>query len=837
MVSRFVRVLVFLCLVVPLVALAAPPAPKEHFGYTPGDDYKLAGFDEVASYFRRLAASSDRIKLIEFGQSHEGRPLLAAFLSSAANLKRLDEFRAMNRRLALGDATPEEAAKLVAETKVFVWIDSGLHSSEVAPVQHAPHLAYQMVTGESAELQRIRENVILIQVPVINPDGHQMIVDWYRQNLGTPHEVAAMPKLYHRYAGHDNNRDWFMLNLVETRHVSRMLFQEWFPQIVYNQHQVAPFPARIFIPPYAEPLNPKIPAPLMEGINLIGSAMRERFARENKPGVISYLGFDAWWNGGLRTAPAFHNMHGILTETALYAYATPREYKAADFPARFSNGMPTLEPSVFYQQPWKGGRWSLMDAVEYSLTADFAILDLAAARREHFVRKAWEMARANIDAGRSGKPFAYLVPMDKEWQHDPWTAAEMIKRLRGSGLTVEVAAAPIAANGKTYPAGTLVLPAAQAFRGYLMDLLEPQKYPEIRAGQTGPTKRPYDLAGWTLAYQMGVRVDRVDTPGDWRTQPAGELNVPIELNPRSNSVYLKAAEMLRRNERLRYDMKTGELAAGPTAGGMAYPVSMPRVGIYQPWSPSMDAGWTEWLLDTFQIRYENVRNTDLQGGRLRNRFDTVILAQQPLEAMLHGWKQGERGASRGDWDASAAQNQPRPEHTGGMGVEGAMALLEFVRAGGTLLAFDSATELPLRLFPIGVRGVLRGGEGESGWYCPGSILRATVETAHPLAAGLPQEIFITSTGGQGFDITLLDEFNKDGREARAVVRYAQKDLLASGWLSGERVMAGKAAMVDARLGTGHVVLFGFRPQFRGQTFGTIKLVLNAIYRSAAQPVR
>ena len=242
-----------------------------------------------------------------------------------------------------------------------MWIDSGLHATEVAPAQHSPLLAYKMLTDEGEEARRIRENVILMQVPVINPDGLDMVVDWYRKNLGTPYELAPLPMLYQKYAGHDNNRDWFMMNLQETRNVARLLFQEWFPQIVYNQHQAPAFPARIFVPPYAEPLNPNIPAPVMEGINSIGSAIKERLARENKPGVLSYHGFDAWWNGGLRSAPAFHNMHGILTETAAHVYATPRVYDASMFPERFANGIPTKQPTVFYERPWLGGKWALRE--------------------------------------------------------------------------------------------------------------------------------------------------------------------------------------------------------------------------------------------------------------------------------------------------------------------------------------------------------------------------------------------------------------------------------------------------------------------------------------------
>lgn len=419
--GRLVRSLLLLaCLL-----RAVVPTPKQHLGYTPGDDYKLADYADVTSYFRRLAAASDRIRIEEFGRSANGKPMLAAFISSADNPKNLDRWKGISRQLALGGATREEARQLAGQGRAIVWIDSGLHASEVAPVQHSLDLAYRMITQEDDETRLIRDRVILLQIPVVNPDGLDWVARWYRKNVGSPYELAPLPHLYQKYAGHDNNRDWFMMNFEETRHVSRLLFSEWFPQIVYTQHQAPAFPARIFVPPYAEPLNPHIPAPVMEGINMIGAAMKERFAREGKRGIISYTGYDAWWNGGLRSVPAFHNMHGILTETALFSYATPGDYKLRDFPERFSNGIPTKEPSLFYERPWLGGKWGVRDAIDYMLTADWAILELAAARSEHYLFKAWDLAQSAIEAGRAGKPFAYVVPL-AQW--DLSAAVDLLRR-------------------------------------------------------------------------------------------------------------------------------------------------------------------------------------------------------------------------------------------------------------------------------------------------------------------------------------------------------------------------------------------------------------------------
>lgn len=818
---------------------AGIPTPKEHLGFAPGDDFKLADYAEISGYYQKLATLSDRIRLIDVGKTSEGKPMYMAIVSAPENLKRLEHFRELNRRLALGSATAAEAERLSNEGKVFVWIDSGLHASEVAPAQHSPELVYRMLTDESPEMIRIRRNVILLQVPVINPDGLDHIVHWYRKNVGTPNELAPLPWLYQKYAGHDNNRDWYMMNLQETRNISKLLFDEWFPQIVYNQHQSPVFPARIFVPPYAEPLNPNIPAPVMEGINLIGAAMKERFARENKPGILSYYGYDAWWNGGLRSVPAFHNMHGILTETALYSYATPKDYKLSELPERFPNGMPTKEPSVFYERPWMGGKWGVRNAIEYMLTADMAILDLASTRSYSFLHKAWELAVSNIEAGRSGKPYAYVIAMN---QPDKSSAIEMLRRFRMGGVQVQRARSPFSASGKQYAMGTYIIPAGQPFRGYVMDLLEPQKYPELRTGTSGPTKRPYDVAGWTLNLQMGVAVDRADVPFEADVENVAEMkSQDPSLDHRDNSSFVATADLLSRNMKVRWAKDGTILTEGSgNFDQAAWELRTPRVALYESWTANIDAGWTQWVLDTYKVPHTIIRNGDFRKGGLRSRFDTIILSSESTNSILHGMRDGERSGGRlGRGEEIALQ---RPEYTGGIGVAGLAQLEGFVREGGSLIAFDAAADLPVQLFPLPLRTLIpdststREDAAPTGYYSPGSILRITVDSSNPLAFGMPQEAYAFSSGGQAYDITLLPEYNRGEREVRSVAKYASRDLLASGWISGEKVVLGKHILVDARYGKGHVILFGFRPQFRGQAFGTFKFLLNAIYLGSARPL-
>ena len=812
-----------------------PPAPAEHLGFPPGEDHKLADYSQIVSYFQKLDAASDRLKLVEFGKSAHGKPMYVAFISDPQNLEQLERYREINRRMALGLAGSDEAADLARQGKAVVWIDSGLHASEVAPVQHAPELAYRMVTSESAEVRRVRLNVILMQVPVINPDGLDWVVEWYRRNVGTPYEIAPLPKLYQKYAGHDNNRDWFMLNLEETRHVSRLLFKEWFPHIVYNQHQQPAFPARIFVPPYAEPLNPNVPAPIMEGINLIGAAMKERFAREDKPGVLSYFGFDGWWNGGLRTAPTFHNMHGILTETAGGFYGTPRQDELKELPKRFSNGLSTTEPSIFYQRPWLGGRWGVREAIDYMLTADFAILAFASVHSEALLQKAYDLARTSIAMGKNGTPFAYVLP---EQQWDFYAAREMLQRVQAAGIEVHRASAPFKSGTTEYAKGSYVLLAGQPFRSYLIDLMEPQKYPELRSGSDGPTQRPYDVAGWTLRMSMNADVQRIDAPFEAPLERIDEIP-PYEpsLDRRDTSSFLRTALLLGRDKKVRWAEDGAVLVEGESPGEKfsqaKFELHRPRVALYEPWTANIDTGWTQWLLDQFQIPYTLLHNEDVRQERL-GKYDSIVLASQDAMSILHGYKRGQP-TTRGKAELNVKALQ-RPEYQGGIELAGLERLDRFVRDGGTLIALDQVTDLAVDFFPLGVDNVLKA--GSAGTYsCPGSLLRVNVNTRHPLAYGMQSQLIVFSTGGKAWDIALVPDENKGDQRVESVARYASSDILASGWLAGQEVVKDKHILLEVSHGKGRVILFGFRPQFRGQTFGTFKFLLNAIYFASAKTLK
>ncbi len=609
-------------------------------GFTPGDDYKLADFNQIRSYFEKLDAASDRVMLTSAGKSTEGRDMLVAVISSEANLAKLEHYRDIARRLALVRGLQDDAARSLArEGKAIVWIDNGLHASEVATAQHSLLLGWRVATEESPEMQAIRDNVILVLLPTINPDGLDMVAEWYRRTLGTPYQDSPMPWLYQKYVGHDNNRDFYMQAQEETRIVNRLLYRDWLPQIMYNQHQ-GTWPPRMFVPPFPDPFNPNIDPQIMRGIDLVGGAMLYRFERERKDGIVSRYEFSTWYNGSVRTASYFHNIIGILTETG-HASATPFTYSSADFPRELSNGTPTLEPSTAYPNPWKGGTLHLRDAVDYMLTGSLAVLDVAAKYREQLLYGIYQVGARQIEKGRTEAPVAYLVP---PLQHDLPAAAKFIETLMRGAIDVDRAEAPFTADGREYPAGTWVVGLDQPFRAFAKDLFEAQRYPDLRSSPGGKPIPPYDTAGWTLAFQMGVEAIAVAKPfaarlvrletfpamagvvRDERSRPApAHAGRTYAIAPSTNNSAAVVNRLLAANVPVKRDARTflvtprtpddakllteAVQTLGVEAGRLPKPprtgvkdVRPARIGLYRSWVASIDEGWIRWLLEQYRLR-------------------------------------------------------------------------------------------------------------------------------------------------------------------------------------------------------------------------------------------
>jgi hypothetical protein len=843
---------------------AQVPRPAEVVGFELGSDFRLARYEPIERYFRALARSSDRIVVEEIGRSVRGRPMLLAVISSEENVRDRERYREIARRLALAkDLTEEQARALAREGKAVVWIDGGLHATEVAHGQYMPVLAHHLVTDESEETRRIRENVVTLVMPNMNPDGLDIVVDWYEPNVGTPYEVAPVPELYHHYVGHDNNRDWYMFTQPETQAVARQLYHVWFPQIVYNHHQSSPFPGRIWTPPFENPVNPNLDPLVVTSLNQIGESMKKRFDVEGKPGANSGIVFDLWWNGSMRGGPDFHNMLGFLTETALHRYATPRCYTEDEIPETFgprARNLPARTPTVEYPNPWLGGCWHLRDAMDYMHTASLAVLDLASRLREDYLLNIYRMGRRQTERGMraEGGPFAYVV--DLSAQHDPPTAVELLRLLREAGIEIRRADRPFRAGGREYAAGTYVIP-PQAFRPYVVDLMEPKRFPERLQYPGGPPQPPYDMTGYELRFQMGVTVDPVAAPfalpaaevGEVPPAPGGVVGSGgwgYLLSPATNASAKAVNRLLAEGARVsratagfreggrqwpagtwlvqgaaeeRVAGLARELglefrrAAAPPAVAAA-PLRAPRVGLYRSHLAPMPEGWTRWLLEEYGFTFENLYDAELRAGGLQG-FDVVILPDQDARAILEGHAPG-----------------TMPErYVGGVGPEGVAALRRFVEGGGWLLAFDAAVDFPIQQLGLPLRNAVAGLPTQE-FFIPGSLLRVDLDPDDVLAWGMPREAVAMFARSQVLEVPAPAADGERGAEEVAVYgRYAAEDFLVSGWtMGGERHLAGRPAAARVALGRGQVVLLAFTPHFRGQPRNTYKLLFNPLFAAAME---
>ncbi len=844
-------------------AATAVPTPASVIGFEPGSDYKLADYTQLLSYYKALDAASDRVVIEEIGESTEGRPMMLVLLSSAENLANRDHYRDIARRLALVRGVDEaEAKRLAAEGKAIVWIDAGLHATEVAAAQHAPLFAHWLATDEGEEASRIRENAIVLLMPVMNPDGLDIVADWYRKNIGTPFETAPLPVLYHHYIGHDNNRDWNVFTQQETRVIANQLYRRWFPQLVYNHHQTSPFPGRIWMPPVENPINPNLDPLVVSSINQIGEYMKQRFSQENKPGALSDIVFDGWGSMYMSDAPNYHNMLGFITETALYRYATPHCYDAEDIPDTFgerAGNLPAKDPTTSYPDPWLGGCWHLKDAVEYMLTASRAVADIGARQKDQWLFNIWRTGKRQIEKGEQalGGPFAWVI--DPAAQHDPSEATELLRSLRHGGVEVVRAEHAFEAGGKRYPAGAYVIP-PQAFRPFAADLLDPKTYPDRRMYPGGPPEPPYDMTGYELPLLFGVAVDGVKEPFEMPGQPVDEIpTLPGGVDGRGDWGYAlswaqnasvravnrllgEGADVSRATSSFelgRQQWPAGTIlvrgadraaveAVGSAEGltftalGRAPAVDRealraPRVGLYQPWTASMPEGWTRWVLEQYGFDYRTLHDADIRAADLAG-LDVIILPNQGAESLLNGHLAG---------------TMPE-EYTGGLGLPGALALQRFVENGGWLVAVDRAVDFPIQQFGLPVRNVVRNSDSDR-FFIPGSLLRMEADTDDPLAYGVaaePTGFFVRS---QVLDVipAASEGEQKIERDVDSYVHFAQDSVLESGWAMGLGTLKGKTSAMRVPLGKGQVVLLGVSPHFRGSPQGTFKLLFNPLYAAAA----
>lgn len=820
-------------------ASQAVPTPASVLGHTPGDDFYLASYDESRAYFQQLARTSDRIKIVNVGKTTRGLDWEIAIISSPENLAALDKYKDINRRLTWARGLDDSAAKALArEGKIIVHIDGGMHSTEVAGAQQSILLAYKLVSTQGdPEIDAILHNVILVLWPTLNPDGQDEVVSWYRRNLGTSFEVSPLPDLYQEYVGHDNNRDGYMNNMLESQDVTR---QEliWNPEVFYTHHQTAPFPARIFIPPFVEPISSNIQPILMRWLNAIGIDMAAYLDEHGMPGAINRVGFDNWYPGFQDFTGIFRNSISFFTETALYGYATPHFYTVRDFPKDFQS----LDSQVFYSSPWTGGWWRLGDAVRYMLGASLSVLDTAAKYHEQLLYNKYQAGRDTIARFQKNPPFAYVISTE---QRDLPEAARLAETLMTNGIEVHQATQPFAANGQNYPAGSWVILMDQPFAGLVKELFEPQKYPDLR--ENGTPIKPYDVAGWTLPMQMGVDADAVMQPvsPDERAKlkrlenfaaPAGTVTGSgsvFLLDPRTNAHFKAINEILAAGGRVSFTTDGAEpgtaVISGVTHERMAalstdsslsirsvekapenlLATKKPRVGLYRAWAANIDEGWTRWILQNYDFAPITLHNGGIEASHLLDRFDAIILPDAQPNQILNGFPVGSVPG----------------EYAGGIRPSGVESLREFVSGGGTLIAFNNASLFVIDQFGLPVTDVLANLKPDE-FYCSGSLLRVEIpDSARPGLWGLPLDPAVMFERGPAFAT------KPDFRGAVLASYPEDVSPLASGYLLHPERIEGKAAALEVAYGNGRIYLFGFKPQWRAQSHGTYKFFFDAIYDS------
>ncbi|GEP92618.1 Zinc carboxypeptidase [Chitinophaga terrae (ex Kim and Jung 2007)] len=904
--SKFLRLLALLLATV-AVAWAQVPSPEEHFGFKIGDDYKLANYTQTEAYFKKLSAS-DRTRLVDIGLTEEGRRQYMLIISSPENIRKLDQYKSISQQLARAEDLSADQAKQLSETgKAVVWIDGGLHATEVVGTHQLIETMWQLVSRTDPETLRILDNVIILCTHA-NPDGQELVSNWYMRETDTAKRNMSIPRLYEKYVGHDNNRDFYMMNMKESQHISEQLFVEWLPQIMYNHHQRGPAGSVLAGPPYRDPFNYVYDPLIVTSIDAVGAAMNNRLNTEGKPGYTQRAGsqFSTWWNGGLRTTPYFHNMVGLLTE--IIGGPTPENVPLV--PDR-------LIPNGATPNPVTPQKWHFRQSIDYSVSLNYAVLDYAARYRSTLLYNIYQMGANAIAKGnrdnwtfypryidsikalnkRSQKPGTnntgeggdfsfgredtipakfysavlrspslrdargYIIPAD---QADFPTAVRFINALIRSGISVHKATAAFTVNGKQYPAGSYIVKTAQAFRPHVIDMFEPQDHPNDFQYEGGPPIRPYDAAGWTLAFQMGVKFDRIleGFDGPFEKLPYGQIQQPPAatfaasrngylLSPAANNTFIAVNELLKAGVKVSKTTK-GEFyvpasaRSGAVLGKLAAEygvvakeadarpadsrnISPARIAIWNTYGGSIPSGWISWLMEQYGFSYEFIYPAAIDAGNLRKKYDLIIF---PGGAIPDTAKKKPRSGY--EPKIPKASELP-PEYRSWLGKITADTsipqLKKFMEEGGEIVTIGSSANIVYHLgLPVNNALVERTAKGEikplSGtkYYIPGSLLTADFDTTAIENAGMPARNDVY------FDRSPVFTLQPGATGIKKLIWFSGDRPLHSGWAWGQQYLKDGIAAFSAPIGKGKLLVFGPEITFRGQSHSTFRLLFNQLYK-------
>lgn len=744
--------------------VAQVPTPRDHFGFDIGEDRALANWDGLTSYYEELAKTSPRVVLDTLGSSTVGNPFVMLTITAPANHARLQELHDIQMRLADPRliADDSELERLLDQGKTVVLITQGIHATEVGASQMSANLAYELAASDDPKILEILENVIVLQIPSLNPDGLQWVADWYNAHVDTDFEASPLPWLYHFYTGHDNNRDWYAFTQRETILTVEKAHNAWHPQIVHDVHQMGAYGARMFVPPYIEPWEPNVDPALVTAVTQLGTYMAAELTAQGKKGVVFNGIYDAF-----TPSRAYMHYHGgarVLSETASANLASPITVPASRLgPGRNYNAG---QRSWNFPDPWRGGAWRLADIVEYQKAGALALLTNAAKNRRYWLENFYGINRRAVDKWDAW-PDAWIIPAG---QANEVGVAYALRILTMGDVEVRKAQSDLTMGGIDFPAGSYVIPMGQPYASFANTLLEVQRYPDLREYPGGPPLRPYDVTAHTLGYLMDFEALAVD----------GALPSVLS-DPISQSDF---------------DFRLPAHLTGP---------DVPRIAVYKSWQEPMAAGWQRWVFDQHALPYDTLHDADIRAGRLAN-YDVLVLQSQEARSILDGFRPG----------------QVPQQYVGGIGERGANQVRSFVQRGGRVVAVEAATDFATELFGIDVRDATSGLDATD-FYIPGSILRVELSPGSDVVEGLDREVAVWFWGSSR-------AFTVDDPRVRVVARYGSGDPLLSGWALGGEYVAGAPAILEADVGEGSVVLFGFQPNYRGQTVGTWPLLFNSMRR-------
>ncbi len=856
--QRAVTIALVIVFLVPALGSGGVVSPNDYLGKPIGADGVLADYDEMCSYFAYLDSVSPWIDVVTLGKTTLGNDLIMMIATSPEVWDEISDYRQIARKLRDAEIPPDEADQYASRGKVILLDMCAIHSDEAASTQMALRVAHRIASGDTT-LTRYLNDVILLVVPCVNPDGHQMICKWYERWRGTEHDGCWLPQLYHHYAGHDDNRDWYMFNLAETRLISKVMYETWIPQVILDHHEMWMTGARFFVPPYTDPVNPNIHPLVWREIEVIGSEMRLNLQQKGLKGVLSHALFPAWWEGASVMTPLWHNVPSILTEAATVRIASPVYVDPSELRAG-GTGFPSYTRLVNFPDPWPGGWWHLSDIMDYEETALVGAIEAASKHKHEILYNLYRMGRDAIEKGKKEAPFAYIIPADG----DRFTTCRMLERLMLGGIRIHQALEPFEVQGRAYPDGTYIIYLAQPYRSYARDMLEPHHYPLIKLAPEARPLEPYDATTWTMPLKMDVMLDTIAMPFDARTQMCERIEYPpsslpqtatmLALRRSTLSAYVLINRALEGGLEL-YTLtdsvvtSTGTLVPGTIILDLSNnPTKMlsrvkelsdslaldfqsvvlththmrklrkPKIAVFQAYFPNEQEGWLRYVFDDFGYSYRVIHKDDVKRATLLKGFDVIILPSLQPSIIKDGKPSGR-------W--AEFYEPPPPPYEGGIGDEGIEALKKFVTSGGLIIAIGSACDLLIDEFRLPARDLLKD-VNEKDFNCPGAILRLEVDPTNPICYGMKPQLPCLFFYGRVFSTHI--PFGKFNREV--VARFPNDGILLSGWLHGEDRIKGKAAVVRITYEKGDIVLVGFDPIHRAQTYSTYRILFNSLLAAA-----